>query len=688
MLAADDVGNVDALAQFGSPRLQHPSIGRSASFSPDGKRIATTGTNFVISIWDVSSGKQLETLQSTGSSARDLRWKSDGKLAWLTEFRDVFLMQESVPGSKADPKKEAQIEALTAKLLTPPSPADRPQRGRLVHHFLANDGEWAVAVRNRADKPVQWAEVYKFEPGQTSDPAKAVARVELSSLPPGHGPWLSNDGQWLLVPAKSAADNRLLAFDLKAKNLAKPTWEVTLNDRREGEAHSCVSLNGKEVVIQFVDGAVELWDGPNGKRLREFPKLPLYYHQGVNGEWGGLDLSADGKRLALLNRRDDGRVGGQIVEVQTGKDICSLRPQPMPIIDGGTYFSPDGRLVARVGRGVVRIWNADTGEDACPLPGHRASVTSLGIAGDGKTVVTTGRDFTVRAWSSKSGEELWQAALPEGGSIQFATADTVVVAQPLWNARKPALLFDLTNGKSKPLPGKLGDAKRAYPLAISADGKNVATITHDMKPNFQIFSWPQGEELKQIPVDPPGKWTLNSCTSAQFSSDGKQLVAVVYYDDPTEQQTRRQVPAHPFIERWDLATGKLLGRVEPGKGYSLQLLPWRDGIWVWTSDNEIRDAITGKLVIKPQFPEGEVYNPYSQRAAVSVDGKIFAIAVSPFDPGAAGMIMFFEVEKGKLIRSERPGGDDFAGVQFLPDGRLISLGVTAQVWAAVAPRKE
>jgi hypothetical protein len=101
----------------------------------------------------------------------------------------------------------------------------------------------------------------------------------------------------------------------------------------------------------FWDEKVELWDGPAGKRIRDFGNAPSYYHHG-NGEWAGIDRSADGKRLALLYRRSSGDMTGRIVDIDTGKDLATLTPLPMPRAGGfhDTCLSADGKRVAADGR--------------------------------------------------------------------------------------------------------------------------------------------------------------------------------------------------------------------------------------------------------------------------------------------------------------------------------------------------
>src|SRR5262249_38335518 len=164
-------------------------------------------------------------------------------------------------------------------------------------------------------------------------------------------------------------------------------------DATERRPDSCFSPDGKRVVVLFWGGGVELWDGPSGKRVRQLGKLPYYYHHN-NGERRGIDLAPDGKRLVLIDRDAHGQMGGRVVDADTGRDVCRLARRPTPRSGGVARFSADGKWVARVSYGVAALWNAETGADACPLPGHRGAVNSLAILPGAGRVVTAGEDLT------------------------------------------------------------------------------------------------------------------------------------------------------------------------------------------------------------------------------------------------------------------------------------------------------
>jgi WD40 repeat protein len=57
----------------------------------------------------------------------------------------------------------------------------------------------------------------------------------------------------------------------------------------------------------------------------------------------------------------------------------------------------------------VRLWDADTGEELVRLPGHSDYVFSLAFSPDGKTLVSSSGDTTLRLWDTEPLRERSQA---------------------------------------------------------------------------------------------------------------------------------------------------------------------------------------------------------------------------------------------------------------------------------------
>src|SRR5437016_6431729 len=136
-----------AVARFGSSRLQDFTIDRSATFSPDGKLIATSGANSPICVWEVASGKLVRTHPVRGS-VFDLRWKPNGTLSAITFFgHNSFFMQEFAGDRQPDKTEEGKIdEEARNKDKRNEAPAAKPDR--LNFSFLSADGSKVVGVWN------------------------------------------------------------------------------------------------------------------------------------------------------------------------------------------------------------------------------------------------------------------------------------------------------------------------------------------------------------------------------------------------------------------------------------------------------------------------------------------------------------------------------------------------------------
>jgi WD40 repeat protein len=668
-----------AVAQFGSPRFQHSDVYRPAAFSPNGKLLAIGGTNGSIHVWEVATGVLVRTHRTHGP-VRDLRWQPDGKIAVLTSFgQDVFLMQQFDNGAApANAEEEKRIdEAAVRRDRRAAEGKGRP--GRLDHCFLSADGRQAVAVWFGDNKRPKWAAIYRFASAATSDAPGAEREV---TLPIGSGVWLSGDGKTLLAHAQALEDRpaRLCAFDLRGpRGKDGPTWEFPVPGWRDGWP-SCFSHDGKRVVLLFWSGRVELWDGPSGKRLRELPELPWYYLNHTS-EARGIDLTADGKRLVLIRRGTNGEVGGRVVDVTTGADVCRLAPQALPRAVGGACFSPDGKRAASVHGGVVAVWNAETGANACPLPGHRGEVNSFAVLPGGKRVVTAGEDLSVRMWDLATGKEVWRTPLPQLVTVKFVSPEgSVVVQERKWRWRDGvALCLDGGTGRARPWPGKLADAGDEDFLACSADGKVLTRNTKHQE--FRVWSWPAGELRTTAPLLAPRSFDPAGCWEAHFTPDGKRFVAIVAYSDPAEQQTIRRVPDHPFIEVWEAATGKRLTRTDLSSAASPLLIPHRSGMYFWGKDDEVRDAVADLPLLKVRVPSSDPEwtwgLAHTTEAALSPDERTLALWVG-FNQQR---LCLFETRTGRFRGKLPVPGQSVRGVGFLPDGRLVSVGTTMTIWS-------
>jgi WD40 repeat protein len=136
-------------------------------------------------------------------------------------------------------------------------------------------------------------------------------------------------------------------------------------------------------------------------------------------------------------------------------------------------FSPNGKqVVSSSGDQTVRLWDAATGVALQTLKGHSRSVTSVAFSPNGKQVVSSSGDQTVRLWDAATGAALQTleghsrlvtsvAFSPDGKQVVSGSQDKTV---RLWDAATGAALQTLE-----------GHSDWVSSVAFSPDGKAVDT---------------------------------------------------------------------------------------------------------------------------------------------------------------------------------------------------------------------
>lgn len=178
-------------------------------------------------------------------------------------------------------------------------------------------------------------------------------------------------------------------------------------------------------------GLMVLWSLPAGDEVASW-NLPA----------GAQDvaLSADGKRMAaceyniLVPSRDDPEKHHSLVrirDVETGEVVHDLSPElaerkgaKQADKSRGLAFSPDGKLLAvgrsgwKSGMGPIHLFDAASGSKLHELKGHEQGVNRLSFTADGKYLVSSGHDTTVKFWNPADGSEVATVGAPRGGQLK------------------------------------------------------------------------------------------------------------------------------------------------------------------------------------------------------------------------------------------------------------------------------
>ncbi|KAG8831557.1 hypothetical protein FRC17_002971, partial [Serendipita sp. 399] len=303
-------------------------------------------------------------------------------------------------------------------------------------------------------------------------------------------------------------------------------------------------------------------------------------------------------------------------------------------------FSRNGRrIVSSSYDRTVRIWDAETGQQlGASLEGHEDKVSSVAFSPDGRRIVSSSYDKTVRIWDVETGQQL-------GASLEGHEYATVRI-------------WDVETGQQ--LGASLeGHEYAVTSVAFSPDGQRIVSSSYDRT----VRIW-DVETSQQLGTSLEGH--EDRVSSVAFSPDGRRIVSGSY--DRT-------------VQIWDAETGQQLGASLKGHEYPVTSVAFSsDGqrIVSGSFDKTVRiwDAETGQQL--GASLKGHKYSVSS--VAFSSDGR--RIVSSSYDM----TVRIWDVETGQQLGASLEGHEDgVSSVAFSPDGRRIVSGPydkTVRIWDA------